>query len=771
MASEAQRLEEIRRAIARHNADWRAGANRLTRLSAEARRRRLGFVPGPHDPSLAEREAVALRNQQSPTTDSPDSRAALGVPTAYDLRNVDGQNYITPVRDQGDCGSCVAFGTLAAAEGTYRVALKNPNLEIDYSEAHLFHCHARREGRTCGNGWWVDRALEAVKNSGVVDERCCPYTAGAQNCPALCDSSPSRLTRIENWRRYVTAASMKLWLCSEGPLIACLTVYEDFFAYTTGAYRHVWGEEVGGHCVCVVGYDDEGGYWICKNSWGEDWGERGFFRVRYGAVGIDAEMWTVEGIRSPFAVRDAAFVSQSLPTAMVPGQGYDVAVTLRNTGIQTWTRGSNYRLGSQNPQDNMVWGLGRVDVPHRVPTWGEATFAFRVTAPAQLPAHHQWRMVQDGVEWFGGTTPDVLVEASGVSVRHGATLRVRHAMTWANLHSHPYVYGHPGSSGQQQVTCYDGADDNDLWIVRGPDGTPSDHRVGQQVSHGDLIRLEHMATRRNLHSHGGVPSPVTGQQEVTCFGEGGQGDGNDTWRVEIEGGGTWQAGRRIRLIHVATGHALHSHRGHAHPDWTMGQQEVTCFAGRDANDLWFASDFRARDALFVAQSVPTTMVRGQSYDVTVTMCNVGTETWTAADSHRLGSQSPQDNQTWGPARVELPRTVAPGEHVTFAFRVTAPAAAGVSHFQWRMLREGAEWFGALSARTPIRVYTTTEDATVPDATGLARNAAGNLIRDAELVPRFTGAQGARVEVGSQEPGAGTKVRRGGTVTLRMVHTD
>ncbi|WP_327358315.1 C1 family peptidase [Streptomyces sp. NBC_01304] len=768
MAPQPQHVEEIQQAIARNNADWQAESNPLTRLPLEEQRRRLGFVPGPNDPSLAEREAVALRNQPGPG--GPES-AALGVPGAYDLRDVDGQNYITPVRNQGNCGSCVAFGTLAAAEGTLRVALKNPDLEIDYSEAHLFYCHARREGRNCDNGWWVDRALEAIKNSGVVDENCYPYTGGDQNCSNLSDSAPSRLTYIENWRRYVTPASMKIWLAGEGPLIACFTVYEDFMYYGGGVYRHVWGERLGGHCVCVVGYDDEGGYWICKNSWGEDRGESGFYRIGYGEVGIDAEMWTVEGIRSPFAVRDAAFVSQSVPTAMTPGQPYDVAVTLRNTGIQTWTPGHNYRLGSQNPQDNTVWGPGRVDVPQQVPTWGEATFAFRVTAPAQLPAHHQWRMVQDAVEWFGEFTPDVLVEAAGVTVRYGSTLRVRHVVTWANLHSHPHPYGHPGSSGQQQVTCYDGADDNDLWIVKGPDGAPPDHRVGQQVAHGDLVRLEHAATRRNLHSHAGIPSPVTGQQEVTCFGEAGQGDGNDTWRVEIEGGGTWQAGRQMRLIHVPTEHALHSHQGYSHPDWTMGQQEVTCFGERDANDLWFASDFRARDARFVSQLVPTTMVRGQGYDVSVTMCNVGTETWTAAGAYRLGSQSPQDNTVWGLGRVELPRPVAPGEQVTVPFHVTAPATTGVTHFQWRMLREGVEWFGALSAHTAVRVYTTLEETTVPDATGLGRSAAGNAIRSADLVPHFSGAQGARVEVWSQDPEPGAQVRRGSTVTLRMVRSD
>jgi dolichyl-phosphate-mannose--protein O-mannosyl transferase len=112
------------------------------------------------------------------------------------------------------------------------------------------------------------------------------------------------------------------------------------------------------------------------------------------------------------------------------------------------------------------------------------------------------------------------------------------------------------------------------------------------VQHREIVRLQHVATGRNLHSHGGIPSPLTGQQEVTCFGEGGAGDGNDDWRLEIEGGGTWEPGKRLRLIHVASNHALHSHAGWSHPDWTTGQQEVTCLRGRDDNELWILSEVR-----------------------------------------------------------------------------------------------------------------------------------------------------------------------------------
>ncbi|WP_338786163.1 MIR domain-containing protein [Metabacillus sp. FJAT-53654] len=182
--------------------------------------------------------------------------------------------------------------------------------------------------------------------------------------------------------------------------------------------------------------------------------------------------------------------------------------------------------------------------------------------------------------------------AANTVVRYGQTIKVSHLMTGLTLHSHALNYGHGGSSGQQQITCFRGADDNDLWRIKGPDGTDANYKINEVVKHGDVIRLEHVLTKRNLHSHSGHPSPVTGQQEVTCFGSDGQGDNNDNWRVEFVGGGLWSAQRRVRLVHQNTNHALHSHLEHSHDKWTAGQQEVTGFGGRDDNDWWWLLEIR-----------------------------------------------------------------------------------------------------------------------------------------------------------------------------------
>lgn len=190
----------------------------------------------------------------------------------------------------------------------------------------------------------------------------------------------------------------------------------------------------------------------------------------------------------------------------------------------------------------------------------------------------------DYVVRFRCALPDAV--PAGRAATYGSAVKLMHAGTTRVLHSHPLTYSHPGGSGQQQVTGFAGLDDNDWWRLRPAHGEAADSRAGQPVRHGDVLRLQHAATGRNLHSHPGFRSPVTSQQEVTCFGEAGVGDGNDDWRVEVEGGGTWETRKPVRFIHVATGCALHSHHGFSSARQTEGQQEVTAFPGRDGNDFW-----------------------------------------------------------------------------------------------------------------------------------------------------------------------------------------
>jgi C1A family cysteine protease len=297
-----ERVKAVEDAIATGGHKWQAANHLVASLDDKERRRRLGFKPGPHDLSLQAREI------QSATRARPAAAFAAAAPSSFDLRNVSGVDYVTPIRDQGGCGSCVAFGTIATVETTARFVRQDASLAIDLSEAQLFYCFARQQGRLCedepvgaGNGgWWPSGALDAFQSSGVADESCYPYTAGDQNCTNLCSDWQQRATKITSYQQLNDTASMKQWIATNGALAACFTVYDDFYAYGSGIYTKTQSAKVvGGHCVCVVGFDDAAQCWICKNSWGPDWGEGGFFRIAYGQCGIDATMWGVSGVNSP----------------------------------------------------------------------------------------------------------------------------------------------------------------------------------------------------------------------------------------------------------------------------------------------------------------------------------------------------------------------------------------------------------------------------------------------------------------------------------------
>jgi len=297
--NERKKVLEVRAAIRSAGVPWEAESTSMSELPVERFRRRLGAVPPPGGPTL---EQIA-RHAEARRPALMAERAAAGLPSAYDLRNVDGKDFITPVRDQGDCGSCVAFGVCAAIEGTVRKSKDDPAFGIDLSEAHLFYCHGRAQGRNCDNGWSPDDALEACQTSGVADEACYPYVAGDQDCTGRCSDWAQRVAKVTSYHSLTPTADMKQWIVEDGPLTACFVVFEDFRFYRSGVYRHVSGAQLGGHCVTMIGYDDAAGCWICKNSWGTGWGESGFFRIGYGECGIDTwSVCAVDGVVIPEAV-------------------------------------------------------------------------------------------------------------------------------------------------------------------------------------------------------------------------------------------------------------------------------------------------------------------------------------------------------------------------------------------------------------------------------------------------------------------------------------
>jgi TIR domain/MIR domain len=179
--------------------------------------------------------------------------------------------------------------------------------------------------------------------------------------------------------------------------------------------------------------------------------------------------------------------------------------------------------------------------------------------------------------------PDNLKE----SIKYGDTIKLRHAVTHYWLCVHDIPYSHYGTSGQRQITASPNSGANDDWRVKGPQGQPMPKT--QPVRHGDVIRLENLATGLNLHSHPNHPSPLTAQQEVTGAGHHELSDSNDNWRIELEGGEIWCIDTHFMLIHANTNCTLHSHEKR-HDN---GEQEVTCYGNiPHANDWWYVSPYR-----------------------------------------------------------------------------------------------------------------------------------------------------------------------------------
>jgi C1A family cysteine protease len=268
-------LDTLREALSEAGRPWDSGTTTMSLMAEQERTIRLGV---PARPELPAHDTALL---------TADAAGDITAPAAFDLRNVGGANYDTAVKDQGGCGSCVAFGSAATMETVYRFT-RRTQTPLNLSEAHLFYCHARAEGRNCGNGWWPDRALLAAKDKGVTFDDYFPYTAGDQDCGKLNADWPNRLAKVTAFETISgNAAKMKESISTYGSVTACFNVYQDFFSYRSGVYRHVTGGLAGGHCVCLVGYDDAAGCWIARNSWGTGWGDGGYFRIAYGECGIE----------------------------------------------------------------------------------------------------------------------------------------------------------------------------------------------------------------------------------------------------------------------------------------------------------------------------------------------------------------------------------------------------------------------------------------------------------------------------------------------------
>jgi len=219
-------------------------------------------------------------------------------PSSLDWRNKDGHDWTTPIKNQGNCGSCYAFGSLAAVESCIKIKSDDPDLGIDLSEQFMVSC-----GKDWYSGMYGCDGAQPTDTHAFLDERgaipesCFPYTSGSgavPPCSDKCSDWQDKVIDIESAKISSSQDSIKNALNQYGPVSASFEVYQDFMDYTSGVYVHQSGGSLGWHRICIAGYNDNTGYWICKNSWGTSWGENGWFRIAYGECGIETKAYYVD---------------------------------------------------------------------------------------------------------------------------------------------------------------------------------------------------------------------------------------------------------------------------------------------------------------------------------------------------------------------------------------------------------------------------------------------------------------------------------------------
>lgn len=198
------------------------------------------------------------------------------LPERFDLRDY---GWITPPKDQMECGSCSAFSALGVIEAQVRIELNDPSFDINLSEQYVLACGY---GVSCGGGW-ENNVLRKIMTHGIIEAKHLPYEGELREEHSFICNETIPSLKIKNYTRIPKDFDeIKKIIVNHGPITAHLSVYEDFeHPYRGGIYKYDWGEFLYAHSVMIIGYNDVEEYWIGKNSWGTDWGEEGFFRISY----------------------------------------------------------------------------------------------------------------------------------------------------------------------------------------------------------------------------------------------------------------------------------------------------------------------------------------------------------------------------------------------------------------------------------------------------------------------------------------------------------
>jgi parallel beta-helix repeat protein len=327
--------------------------------------------------SLSEKSTRGSSMEKSSSA-SEEGFSIESLPSYFDWRNVNGSNWMTTVKDQVGCGSCWAFSAVGVTEAVTNIYKNNPNSTFDLSEEYLVS-NCSDAGNCCGGQ--PDKAFEFISYKGIPDEGCMPYADSSCSCDSGCSGSCTFNTgsqcsnaqcgdRCSNWQDRLTKIDetghvpsnrdiIKQYLLDKGPLSASIGIGDAYGGYFdgNGIYRCTNDSEAN-HAVVITGFNDTGGYWILKNSWGSTWNGDGYFKLGYGECFI--ENWVIYAdskVNCGDTITGNTVLKQDLLNC--PGNGItigadNVVLDCQGHTINGTSTGDNYGIDNSNGYSNVT---------------------------------------------------------------------------------------------------------------------------------------------------------------------------------------------------------------------------------------------------------------------------------------------------------------------------------------------------------------------------------------------------------------------------------
>eukprot|EP00347_Sterkiella_histriomuscorum_P003098 403365594 len=226
------------------------------------------------------------------------------IPKTYDSRKIY-KNCIHGVLDQVKCSACWAFAIAQVVSDRFCI-VSNSTTDVVLSYQNLISCvNPKIFGCKIGV---IDVAFQYMEKTGIMSDQCMPYTAQEgpnatiEACRTKCnnasDSNRKYQCKKGSFKVAQGADDIKAMLVDKGSIFVTFDVFEDFFNYRRGIYRYTTGELVGYHACKLIGwgYDwfRDTNYYIIENSWGTEWGMKGFFNVAVGEINVDKFGYTCD---------------------------------------------------------------------------------------------------------------------------------------------------------------------------------------------------------------------------------------------------------------------------------------------------------------------------------------------------------------------------------------------------------------------------------------------------------------------------------------------